>query len=289
MPSPSDNEKKVALVTGGGHGLGKEIARAFLKAGFRVSICGRNQTRLDECRKELEAIAGPDAISVTRADVSEQDDVRRLVSETLEKFGQVDVLVNNAAVLGPLGSVESLDIKNWLKTIEINLCGTVLMSKELIPHFKSRKQGRIINLSGGGATIGRPNFSAYAASKAAVVRFTETLAQELADHGITVNVVAPGALNTEMLEYTLAAGVDVVGETAFKQCREQKQTGGDPIESPCQLCVFLASDKASKISGRLISAKWDNWNALAQHADQLVNSDIYTLRRIDPKDRGLHW
>ncbi|MBS1952867.1 MAG: SDR family oxidoreductase [Cyanobacteria bacterium SZAS-4] len=284
-----NSENKVVLVTGGGHGLGKEIARAFLAAGFRVSICGRNQSRLDECRKELETIAGPDAVCVTQADVSDQDDVRRLVSSTLEKFGQIDVLVNNAAVLGPLGSVESLDLKNWLKTIEINLCGTVLMSKEVIPHFKSRKQGRIINLSGGGATIGRPNFSAYAASKAAVVRFTETLAQELADHGITVNVVAPGALNTEMLDNTLAAGVDVVGDKAFKQCSEQKQTGGDPLEPPCQLCIFLTSDNASKITGRLISAKWDNWHALAQHADELVDTDIYTLRRITPQDRGLVW
>lgn len=289
MPSQSNNENKVALVTGGGHGLGKEIARSFLQAGFKVSICGRNSTRLEECRKELESVAGADALLVTQADVSEQDDVTRLVQNTLEKFGQVDVLVNNAAVLGPLGPVESLDIKNWLKTIEINLCGTVLMSKELIPHFKSRKRGRIINLSGGGATIGRPNFSAYAASKAAVVRFTETLAQELADDGVTVNVVAPGALNTEMLDYTLAAGVEVVGDQAYKHCKEQKQSGGDPLEPPCQLCIFLASDEASEITGRLISAKWDNWHALSQHANELVDTDIYTLRRIVPKDRGLVW
>jgi 3-oxoacyl-[acyl-carrier protein] reductase len=146
-----------------------------------------------------------------------------------------------------------------------------------------------VNESGGGATNPMPNISAYAASKAAVVRMTETLALELEAHHITVNAVAPGALNTPLQDQLLAAGPDVVGESLYKRILAVREGGGAPLEVGAGLCVFLGSAASDGINGRLISAVWDDWRDLPNHGDELTKSDVYTLRRIVPKDRGFTW
>jgi NAD(P)-dependent dehydrogenase (short-subunit alcohol dehydrogenase family) len=146
-----------------------------------------------------------------------------------------------------------------------------------------------VNLSGGGATAPLPFISAYAASKAAVVRLTETLAGELREHHVDVNAMAPGALNTKMLDEVLAAGPALVGESNYKKALKQKQDGGASLELAAGLCLFLASGASDGITGRLISAPWDSWKDLPAHREVLEKSDIYTLRRIVPGDRGLTW
>jgi NAD(P)-dependent dehydrogenase (short-subunit alcohol dehydrogenase family) len=149
--------------------------------------------------------------------------------------------------------------------------------------------GKIVNLSGGGATSARPFFTAYAASKAAVVRFTETIAVELRGTGIDVNAIAPGALNTRMLGQTVAAGPERVGKPEFAQVLKQKETGGSSPETAAELCVYLCSAAADGITGRLISAVWDAWPTLHERRDELNGTDIYTLRRIVPEDRDKSW
>ena len=182
-----------------------------------------------------------------------------------------------------------MEWSEWARAIEINLMGTVLPCREALPLFRRAGAGKIINLSGGGATAPLPRLSAYAASKAAVVRFTETLAEELRGTGIDVNAVAPGALNTRLLDEVLAAGPDRVGKTFYERALKQKADGGAPLEKGAALCAFLLSPESDGISGRLLSAVWDPWADLPARRAELAESDIYTLRRIVPKDRGKSW
>jgi 3-oxoacyl-[acyl-carrier protein] reductase len=163
------------------------------------------------------------------------------------------------------------------------------MCRALLPHFKARRYGKIIQLSGGGATNPLPRLSAYAASKAAIVRFAESLALEVQADGIDVNAVAPGALNTRMMRELLDAGPSAVGDAMYERMTRIAESGGTPLETGAALAVFLASPQSDGITGRLLSAVWDPWADLPSHRDELARSDVYTLRRIVPADRGLPW
>jgi 3-oxoacyl-[acyl-carrier protein] reductase len=147
----------------------------------------------------------------------------------------------------------------------------------------------VLNLSGGGATAPLPLISAYAAGKAAVVRLTETLAHEYAAAGVTVNALAPGALNTGMLQKALDAGPDAVGADFYAKAVKQSESGGTPMEYGADLAVWAMSDDSKGITGRLLSAVWDPWKTLGDRAEEIRNTDIYTLRRIVPADRGKTW
>lgn len=219
------------------------------------------------------------------ADVSQPDDVRRLVERSEEAFGRLDILVANAAVLGPLGPLEQVPWEEWRQTVEIDLLGTVLCCRAVLPIMKRQRSGKIVVLSGGGATSPQPGMSAYAASKAAVVRFAETLALESRDSGIDVNAVAPGALNTRMLEQLISAGPERLGEQAYASAIRRHAEGGASLEDATALVTFLASPDSDGISGRLLSAVWDDWRNLPAKRSRLADSDVYTLRRILPEDR----
>lgn len=283
-------EGRGAIVTGASQGLGRAIARGFVREGASVVLCARNGHDIEEVRAELAAIASPNQkVLATAADVSRRPDVERLVSGALAALPQVHALVNNAGVYGPLGPIESVDWDEWERALAINLYGSVLPCRALVPHFKAMNYGKIVQLSGGGATNPLPNISAYAASKAAVVRFAETLAEELRDHRVDVNSIAPGLLDTRLLDEVIAAGPERVGASFHKRMVEQKGQGATPLETPVDLAVFLASSASDGISGKLISAVWDPWRELPRHAEELRRSDVYTLRRIVPKDRGINW
>ena len=216
-------------------------------------------------------------------DVSSPADCAAIVRQAQEALPPLSVLVNNAGVYGPIGRFEDVDWAAWVEALEINLLGTALMCRAVIPHLRARGYGKIINLSGGGATAPLPRFTAYAASKAAVVRLTETLAEELRDDHIDVNAIAPGALNTRLLDQVLAAGPDRAGQAFYERSLKQRDEGGAPLDKGAALAVFLASAASDGISGRLLSAVWDDWTHLAETQQQLAQSDIYTLRRIVPE------
>jgi NAD(P)-dependent dehydrogenase (short-subunit alcohol dehydrogenase family) len=245
---------------------------------------------LDQAQRQLSELAkGDTRVLAVQADVSEPDDVQRLVRTALMQLGGLDVLVCNAGVYGPKGPIQDIPWSEWSQAVTINLMGTVLPCREVLPHFIQCKHGKIIILSGGGATKPLPYLSAYAASKAAVVRFGETLAEEVREVGIDINAVAPGAMNTRLLEEVLEAGPTRVGSAYYEQAISQKAQGGTPMKRGASLCVFLASPASDGITGKLISAVWDPWESLPEHLDELRGSDIYTLRRIVPKDRGKDW
>jgi NAD(P)-dependent dehydrogenase (short-subunit alcohol dehydrogenase family) len=280
-----------AIITGASQGFGYEVAKAYLDAGASIMICARNPEKLESARAAL-AEHAPDGAQVLAqvCDVSDEVQVSALIQAAISAFGKMHILVTNAGVYGPMGAIEDVDWDAWKKAIDINLYGTILPARALIPHFKANGYGKIVNLSGGGATSPLPNISAYAASKAAVVRMTETLAGELADHNITVNAVAPGALNTPLQDELLAAGPDVVGEKLYNKIKSVRQEDkGAPMDKGAALCVFLGSADSDGVTGRLISAIWDDWRDLPNHLDDLNGSDVYTLRRIIPMERGFEW
>jgi len=276
-----------AIITGSSQGLGKAIAAQFLREGAAVVICARDAAALEETRAELSAGGG--RVLARACDVSDEQQVGELMAFALRELGAIHVLVSNAGVYGPMGPTEEVAVGEWMRAVEINLYGTLLPCRAVIPHFKKAGRGKIIIISGGGATNPLPNISAYAASKAAVVRLMETLAEELKSHGIDVNAVAPGALKTRLVAQVLEAGPEKVGAAFFEKNQKWAAEGATPLELGAELCAWLASPGSDGITGKLISAQWDPWARLQEHREELAGSDIYCLRRIVPEDRGKKW
>jgi 3-oxoacyl-[acyl-carrier protein] reductase len=278
-----------ALVTGGSQGLGAAIAEHFLREGANVVICARSEKELYATRDRLARLFPSQKILAKTCDVADEGQVNALVDFTLRELGPLHILVNNAGIYGPKGPTESVDLPAWRQAMEVNLFGVLLPCRAVIPHFKKIGRGKIIIISGGGATNPLPNISAYAASKAAVVRLMETLAEELRPFQIDVNAIAPGALATRLVDEILAAGPEKVGQAFFDKNKQWKEKGAVPLSLGAELAVHLASAQTDGITGKLISAQWDLWAKLHEHRDALAKSDIYCLRRIVPEDRGQKW
>jgi NAD(P)-dependent dehydrogenase (short-subunit alcohol dehydrogenase family) len=285
-----DLRDRSAIITGANQGLGKAIAAEFVRAGASVLLTARNEQLLRDVQMELRPLAQRGRpVEVMRADVSRPEDCQATADRAARDLPDLAVLVNNAGVYGPKGATEEVDWAEWEQAIRVNLFGTVLMCRAVIPLLRKRGYGKIINLSGGGATAPMPRISAYAASKAAVVRLTDTLAEELKDAKVDVNAIAPGALNTRLLDEVLEAGPEKVGKAFYDRALRQQKEGGAPPEKGAKLAAFLASPQSDGITGRLISAVWDDWASLPSKREQLAGSDVYTLRRIVPEDRGMKW
>jgi len=191
-------------------------------------------------------------------------------------------------VQGPIGPLETVDFAAWRAVFEVNLFAAARLCQLVLPSMRASGRGKIINVSGGGATGPRPDFSAYALTKVAIVRLTETLGEELKGTAIDVNAVAPGAMNTRMLEEVLAAG-PAAAPREYEAAVKRAQAGGTPPAKAAELIVWLATPASDGITGRLLSAVWDDWRGLTSRREELAKSDVYTLRRIVPKDRGLDW
>lgn len=281
---------RTVLITGASQGLGFAVAKAFVKEGADIAICARTEEDLQQAAALLREEAGEHSHVYAKAlDVSQKTAIEAFIEDVIHRFGHIDVLVSNAGIYGPKGPIEDVDWQDWCYALDVNLKGSVLASRALISHFKKQGSGKMIFLSGGGATKPLPFLSAYAVSKVAVVRYAETLAEELKPYAVDVNIIAPGALNTRLLDEVLAAGAETIGETFYQQCVAQQQDGGSSLDNAAALCVYLASSLSDGITGRLISAVWDPWQSLHEFKSQLSQTDVYTLRRIIPDDRGLNW
>ena len=270
---------KIALVTGSSRGVGRAVALGYAEEGAKVVVnYTSNQKAADEVVQAILDM-GSDAIAV-KADVAQKSEAENLVSAAVDKFGRLDILVNNAGVLGPVGRTDQADVDAWLHTVQINLGGCFLCTHACLPGMIERGDGKIINLSGGGASGPRPQFSAYGASKAAIVRFTETLAAELDETGVRVNAIAPGAVNTQMTEMT-ATAIEAGAESSA--AKRQLAEGGADVNRAAQLACFLASSRSDGITGRLFSAIWDNWETVKA---ETLDPDDYTLRRVTPREEA---
>ena len=196
---------KVSIITGGGRGIGKTIALAFAREGSNLVLASRTVSELEATKRDIENLSKT-RVEMFPGDVSQLRKVEELVDFALKNFATVDVLVNCAGVQGPIGLACGNDAEKWREALLINLFGTYLCTRAILPIMMKNKRGKIINFSGGGAASPRPRFSAYSASKAAVVRFTESLAEEVKDYNIDINAIAPGAVNTRILDEVLKAG-----------------------------------------------------------------------------------
>ena len=270
--------KKTVVITGGSGGIGKVVAAFFVLAGAHVVIASLNKRRIRKVIAELPRAQG--TLLGIKTDVSSWSDIRKMTGQVLKKYKKIDVLVNCAGIQAPIGSFAVNRINQWRRNIEVNLLGTVMTVKAVLPHMLKRQQGKIINFSGGGSTSPRPNFSAYAVAKTAVVRFTEIIAEEVKKYGIFVNAISPGAVNTRMLQEVLRAGKKA-GLKEYSEAMKRFKVGGTPPELAAKLILFLASKKSEPLTGRLISAVWDNWQKWdRKKIKAIMKSDLYTLRRI---------
>ena len=284
-------KNKKALITGGSRGIGKVIAEYFLKEGAKVMLASRSLDELKKTKAELKKIISVNQrasldqrksapfIEILVVDVSNPAEVKKLVEETVRILGGVDILVNAAGIYGPIGPSHEIDLDEWKKTYEINLFGAFNVYQNVVKAMKE-KGGKIINFSGGGDGP-LPNFSAYNSSKAAVTRLTETLAEEVKDYHIDINVIAPGPVNTHFLDVALQAGEEKTGKEKYRKLLEQKESGGIPPEKTAELCVFLASSDSDGLTGKYLSAVWDNWKTWDKaKIKEFSKSDIFTLKRV---------
>lgn len=284
----TDNIAPHALITGAGRGLGRALAEAFWCNGYNLTLVARSGEALRAVAEHLSP--RPGQLVVTAAfDLEDSDSPDRVMAAAREKFTRLDVLINNAGKHGPIGPLESTDPKQWALALHLDLLAPVSLCRLAVPWMKERGRGRIINISGGGATGPRANFTAYAAAKTALLRFGETLAVELAGSGLTVNSVAPGVMKTALLAELSALGSDIVGENELAGAEKAFRQVGDALPLAVRACQFLASEAASGITGKIVSAVWDDYEDWPNHLEELANSDLYTLRRITGRDRGTGW
>ena len=265
---------KSVLITGAGRGVGKRLALGFAEAGARVGLLARSQAELDLAKLEIEQ-AGGTALRL-RADVRDLKELTANVERLLAEFGRLDVLIASAGVQGPVGPLVSTKPKAWAETIETNLIGAVNSCRVALPSMIEKRSGKIILIVGGGSGHTRPNFGAYAASKAGLVRFAECLAVEVSDHNVQVNCISPGNVYSHMTDEILHAGEEKAGHKEIEDAEQVRITGGIPPEKQIQLALFLASDRSNHISGKLIHVNddWKKWE------NQNMKPELYTLRRV---------
>jgi NAD(P)-dependent dehydrogenase (short-subunit alcohol dehydrogenase family) len=265
---------KSVLITGAGRGIGKRLAMGFAAEGAWVGLLARTQPELDLAKLEIEQ-AGGKALRL-RADVRELDELAHAVDRMRSTFGGLDILIAAAGVQGPIGPFLSSRSKAWNETVETNLIGVANACRVALPPMVEKRSGKIILISGGGAANARPNFTAYAASKTAVVRFGESLAAEVGDHNIQVNIIAPGAVYSTMTDEILRAGEEKAGRKEIEDAEQVRLTGGVAPEKQIALALFLASQRSNHISGKLIHAN-DDWKRFEQDN---MKPELYTLRRV---------
>jgi len=269
--STGELQNKVCLIVGASGTLGAAVAESFAQAGARLALTGRAaipQTPAEQAQTLR-----------LKLDIRSRNEVRNALQKVREELGSLDVVVNCSGIQGPIGPAQTVDPEEWIRAVEINLFGCFYLAHAAIPIMLSQGGGKIIFFSGGGATSARPFFSAYGAAKAAVVRFTETLAEELRDQGIQVNAIAPGAVHSRMWNEMRAAGA-AGGQRLLEELEQMDRTGGVPPERAASLALFLASDRSRNLTGRLISAVYDKWEEMETRIATIMSTEAGTLRRV---------
>lgn len=264
---------KGVLVTGAGRGVGKRMAIGFAAAGAYVGLLARSKAELDLAHLEIQH-AGGTALRL-RANVCDSEQMAAAVDRMRVNYGGVEILICAAAIQGPIGPLLENSVKAWMETIQTNLIGVMNSCRAVLPSMIERRSGKIIVLSGGGAAAARPNFSAYASSKAAVVRFVETIAEEVRDHNVQINCMSPGGTYTNMTDEILGAG-ERAGWKEIEEARQVRITGGIAPEKQMKLALFLTSEESNHVSGKMLHVN-DDWKKLKSTN---VHPEIYTLRRL---------
>jgi NAD(P)-dependent dehydrogenase (short-subunit alcohol dehydrogenase family) len=268
------------VLTGSSTGIGRALATQLLARGHRVWGLARS----DQADFAAE---NPSAFFTSRCDVADWTQVQRSAQAVTAAWTHVDGLICCAGIQGEVGPAICADPIRWSHTVRANLDGTFFPFRAFYDLLaRAPRRAKVIAFSGGGATKPRVNFSAYGVAKTGVVRLIETLAEELQDQPIDLNSIAPGAINTRLTDEVLALGPTLTGAAEYAAAQKQKSSGGAPLEKALSLVEWLLSPASDGVSGRLIAAQWDPWSNLQLNTEKLVATDIYTLRRIIPEDRG---
>lgn len=271
------------VVTGSSTGIGRALVERLLHSGHRVAGLARS------AQDDL-AAHWPDAFRAMRCDVADWGQIERTAGDLAAVWPRVDGLVCAAGIQGEVGRTVATDPVRWAATVRVNLDGTYHAIRAFHPLLaRAERRAKIVCFSGGGATKARPNFSAYGVAKTAVVRLVETIADEERGSALDINAIAPGAINTRLTDEVIALGPDVAGAAEYQAALKQKAGGGASLDKALGLVEWLLSEKSDGITGRLLSAPWDPWQTLDQHAAELAASDVFTLRRIVPEERGKQW
>ena len=261
------------LITGAGRGIGKRLAIGLAQMGARVGLLARSKAELDLAALEIEH-AGGTSLRI-RADVRDYEQILAATDRMRAHFGTLDAVICAAGIQGPIGPLAEADPKAWAGTLNTNLLGAMHACRAALPGMLTAKSGKLLLVAGGGSTKPRPNFTAYSASKTALVRFAESLSHEVQEHNVQVNCMAPGGSYTNMTDEILLAG-DRAGEREHEDARQVRQTGGVMPEKQIQLAAFLISERSNHISGKLIHVN-DDWKRLEKDG---LSPEAYTLRRI---------
>ena len=262
-PTPSGDEPRldgqVALVTGGGRGIGRALVIALAAAGARAVALARTRSELDE----TVALAAAEGLEVTafEADVLERRQIEETIAAIHARFGAIDLLVNNAGIASPRGAFWEVDHDDWWRTFDVNMRGVSLVTHVVLAGMIARSAGRVINIASDVATRATPRNISYACSKAAVLRFTDCLALATAAHGVSVFALSPGMVRTRLTE-----GSDA---PAHAFC---------PPDLAARLAVWIASGRLDRLSGRYLHVLRDSPERLVERAEEIARTDRYVLR-----------
>ncbi|HZI56783.1 MAG TPA: SDR family oxidoreductase [Verrucomicrobiae bacterium] len=270
---PHSLEGRVVLVTGGGRGIGREIAQTMAAAGAKVAVMARTIPQIHETVAMIRQAGGQ--AEAFAADVTKVDAVETAVLEIEKDLGPVDVLVNNAGTVKPFGPLWSADLSEWWSGVETNLLGPVVCSRAVLPGMTMRRRGWIINVASGGGTMGTPFFSSYIVSKTALIRLTECVALETRPHGVCVFAISPGTVRTEMSEYSLHSPEGKKWLPWFQRIFDEDIQV--PAARAAQLVLTLASGRADALSGRFISV-FDDVETLLGQAGEIEQQNLYLLK-----------
>ena len=239
---------KVAVITGAGQGIGRAYARAYAEAGISPVIVDIEKDKIDSVRREIKRDIGLDCLAL-RADITSQEDIEVVIEKSIDRHGRIDILINNAALFSSLTACPALDIstEEWRRVMDVNITGQFICAKSVLPHMIKQNWGRIINISSGTVTMGLTNLLHYVTSKAAVIGFTRSLAREVGEHNVTVNVILPGSTETEIERTTTTP--ELRRKIIDMQCIKRVETP----EDLANFALFLASDDSGFITGQSIA------------------------------------
>jgi NAD(P)-dependent dehydrogenase (short-subunit alcohol dehydrogenase family) len=264
------------VITGSSTGIGRAVAERLAARGHEVWGLARSD--------QADFVARHRTVRASRCDVADWGQVARAAQDVQSQWTHVDALVTCAAIHGPIGRALDVDPVKWSAAVRVNLDGTFHALRAFDALLaKSPQRAKIVCFSGGGATQSRPNFSAYAAAKTAIVRLVETVADEAKGRALDINAVAPGAIATRLTDEIIQLGRGAVSDTELAAAEKAKAAGGAPLSQALDLVEWLLSPASDGITGRLLSATWDPWSGLADRKHTL-GPDTYKLRRVLPGD-----